>query len=656
MLTRRQFLQLSGLGAASVAAPWPVRRALAAPAVPLDPLTQPKFVTPLPNPLAPSFIYEAPASGPYQIGMGQTTQSLGLIDPLTNTPLLTTIWGYTGKPKVGAASITYPGRTFVAMKDSPVTVKWQNNLILTSHLLPVDTTLAWALGADHRDADGNPVSGSTFEGAGGIPAVAHLHGGHNESDSDGLPEQWWTPGGYTGLDYIKDLYTYHNNQQAATLWYHDHALGITRLNVYAGLAGFYILRDTNEVGLGLPGSPYNADGSPQNWKYEIPLVIQDRMFTATGQLLYPSDPLLAEVAAACPQNAGGICDPLPNPTVLPESFGDHILVNGVAWPVHHVEPRKYRFRLLNGSDSRFYDLFFNTGNTMEPNGPQFWVIGNDTGLLNAPVPVQRLTVGPGERYDVVVDFSGALDGVTGAWANQTLIVRNMARIPFPKGATPNPRTDGQIMAFVVDVPLDMNVLENPLPAVLNTINPLTTGLSPRKLMLFEATDHYGRLQPLLGTVDNNAACPVAPAEPTDGTFLWTDAPTEDPVAGTTETWEVYNATVDAHPIHLHLVAFQILDRQKFTADVCYKTNSDGHGGLTAGGALANIRLKGRGKGPGPYEAGWKDTAVMYPGEVTRIIARFDPQAGGNTNGNRYVWHCHILSHEDHEMMRRYTVV
>jgi spore coat protein A len=543
----------------------------------LNPLTQSQFVHPLPNPLQPSFVFVPTSGNHYDIGVYQFQQDLGLKDAVGNA-LLTTVWGYgyAGNP----SSATYPGRTFVVNSGEQVTVRWTNNLVDQQgnplpHLLPVDRTVHWAMPMQPA----YPASG--------VPVVTHLHGGHTESASDGLPEAWFTPGfSQTGIGWMKETYVYDNDQQSATLWYHDHALGITRLNVFAGLAGFYIIRDQSETVLNLPSGPY-----------EIPIVIQDRMFTADGQLYYPSTP----------ENPGE-----PNPSVMPEFFGDFILVNGEVWPVLDVQPRKYRFRLLNGSDSRFYNLFFSSGQ-------KFFQIGTDDGLLNAPVPLDQLLLAPGERADVIVDFSQP-----SLWG-KTIVLRNNAKAPYPKGEAPDPRTIGRIMAFRVGVgPVSDN---SQLPSILrpSTIPRLVQTGATRELILFEGVDEYGRILPMLGTA-------------AEGKKFWEDPITENPTLNDVEVWNVYNATEDAHPIHLHLVSFQVLDRQKFKADVDPKT-----------GALTNIKLIGKPKQPSPEEAGWKDTAPMYPGEVTRVIARFD-------RVGRYVWHCHILSHEDHEMMRPYEIV
>lgn len=553
----------------------------------LDPATQPRFVNPLPVPP----VIDATAGGTFTVDMTQFQQHLGLFDPVTGAPLMTTVWGYDG---------SYPGPTFVVRKDVPVDVLWRNQLFEVdgvtplAHLLPVDTSLHWAA------PQGWPQSG--------VPAVVHLHGGHTESASDGLPDAWFTPGfAQTGHGFVKQTLHYDNDQEAATIWYHDHALGITRLNVYAGLAGFYLVRDENEDAL-------LAAGSLPAAPYDLGLAIQDRLFTADGQLHYPALPPTPTA---------------PSPSVLPEFFGNVILVNGMAWPVLDVEPRQYRFRFLNGSDSRFYNLNLVEG----PNAtdalplalpPAMWQIGTDNGLLNAPVQLRRLLMGPGERAEVVIDFSDP------AFNGRTFILRNNAKSPFPNGATANPQNEGQIMMFRVSLPLNPEYPLTPLPADLRPVHgpiqPLvaTPGVMPRQLILAEMMDQYGRMMPMLGTT---AA----------GALMWDDPITENPMLGDTEIWEVYNTTPDAHPVHLHLVTFQILDRQKYSATVDPMT-----------GALAGIRLKGRPTPPAPEEKGWKDTAIMYPGERTRVIAHFDREG-------LYVWHCHILSHEDHEMMRPFYV-
>lgn len=536
----------------------------------LNPKTQPKFVNPLPVPA----VLDARNGGNYSISVTQFQQDLGLVNPATKQPLLTTIWGYNG---------TYPGPTIVARKGKPVDILWKNELTNGSnplpHLLPIDPSLHWALKdrADYQSL--------------GVPLVTHLHGGHTESASDGLPDAWFTPNfALTGQDFVKQIYHYSNDQEAATIWYHDHAMGITRLNVYAGLAGFYLVTDENEMAL------QNANRLPKP-PYDLGLAIQDRIFTENGQLHYP---------AMSHAMGGG------DNSIMPEMFGDVILVNGKAWPVLEVEPRMYRFRLLNGSDSRFYNLIL-------PGNAKFVQIGSDNGLLRAPFTTGNLLLAPGERKDVVVDFSNP-----GLWG-KTIILQNNAKTPYPKGTPPDPSTTGQVMAFKVSKPLNTAIAMTSLPAFLRpAIAPLQTALPPRKLILFEGSDELGRLKPMLGTVE-------------EGTKSFAEPVTEIVQQNNTEVWEIYNLTPDAHPVHLHMVTMQLVNRQKFRANVDLVT-----------GRPSGIRFRGSPLTADAGEAGWKDTYISYPGEVLRVVAKFD-LAG------KYVWHCHILSHEDHEMMRPYLV-
>ena len=321
------------------------------------------------------------------------------------------------------------------------------------------------------------------------------------------------------------------------------------------------------------------------------------MFTSSGQLLYPSDP---------------DDDDAPSPSVLPEVFGDFILVNGMTWPYLEVEPRQYRFRLLNGSDSRFYNLFLSSG---QP----FIQIGSDQGLLPAPFMTNQLLIAPGERKDIVLDFSDP-----SMWG-QTIIVKNNAKTPYPKGEAPEPQTTGRVMAFKVNKALNTNYPLTSIPPSLRpAITPLQTNSQPRKLILFETEDQFGRIMPVLGTVE-------------DGYLEFRDHLTENPSLNGTEIWEFYNETVDAHPIHLHLVKMQLISRQKFSASIDEQN-----------GKPSNIKLIGQPKYPSADEQGWKDTWITHPGEVTRVIANFD-------RPGLYVWHCHILSHEEHDMMRPFFV-
>ncbi len=584
MFTRREFLRIGALVSAGFVMPLTRIVSLARAQLPtiidplytqpiLDPAAIPKFVTPLPNPLTPGFILshtEVDGADFYAVSMRQFTQQV-----LPAGFPVTTVWGYGDANN--PATFSYPGHTIVAHRGTPVKVRYSSELPAT-HLLPVDTT---------------PHCGpNTASCAPTGRTIVHLHGGHVGPESDGYPEAWFTADGQTGPFFNPEPFDYSNDQEAATLWFHDHALGITRLNVYAGLAAFYILRDDNEAALGLPQFPY-----------EVPIVMQDRVFYPDGSLAYPNAP--APSIPGFEEWPGG-------PSIVPEFFGNTIVVNGQTWPFLEVEPRKYRIRFLNGSEARFYRLLLSSGQ-------QFFQIGTDGGFLNAPVAVNQLTMSPAERADVILDFA--------PFAGQTITLRNTAKSPFPAGAVPNPNTTGQIMQFRVTLPLSA-IPDPPLPAnlrpVYGPIQPLVPNAPSRQLILFEGTDEFGRLKPLLGTV---AA----------GALEWDDDITENPAVNSNEVWEIHNTTPDTHPIHIHEIQMQIVSRQGFQAIVDPNT-----------GALTNIRLRGQPKPPDANEAGWKDTIRMNAGEVTRVIAPYD-RAG------LFVWHCHILDHEDHEMMRPYRI-
>jgi spore coat protein A, manganese oxidase len=516
-----------------------------------------KFVDALPIPPVLKKIRLTSNGTPYyEVTMEQIRQKLHRDLPPT------TVWGYNGM---------YPGPTFEVTRNQPIYVKWKNNLPF-EHLLPVDRTI-------HGAEPDEPS----------VRTVVHLHGGRVKPENDGYPEAWFTRDfENVGPKFVHEVYYYPNCQRPTTLWYHDHAIGITRLNVYAGLAGFYLIRDQQEKDLNLPSG-----------KYEIPVVIQDRSFYPNGELFYPTQP--GHEPPPADQPPPPIDSTLPNPSVVPEFFGNTILVNGKVWPFLDVEPRKYRFRILNGSNARFYRMRLS-------NGQVFTQIGTDGGLLEHPVEVSELILAPAERADVIVDFSKA--------KGQNIILTNDAPAPFPDGEEPNDDLR-VIMQFRVKQKLigrDRSRIPNTL-SCLERLDP-AKAITIRRNTLVEDEDEFGRLKLLLNNMD------------------WNELPlTETPYNGTVEIWELFNTTVDTHPIHLHLVQFQILGRASFTGD----PNGPS---LVVGTELP----------PDENERGWKDTVRANPGEVTRIIARFGPFTGV------YPWHCHILEHEDHEMMRPYEVL
>jgi spore coat protein A len=584
-----------------------------APSGPLDAQRQPKFVNALPNPFGNTVTPDTqtyPGADYYHMRMVQVRQDLGLVDPDSGKPLLTTVWAY--GPAGGKA--TYPGPTIIARSTlpqngarpgRPIRVLWENALP-EQHLLPVDTTVHCGPDARQQHSHCRPL----------VRTVVHLHGGHVPDHSDGYPEAWFSPGfKEKGPYWSRKVYDYPNDQEATMLWYHDHAMGITRLNVYAGLAGLYVIRDDNEDRL-------QRDGRLPAATYDIPLVIQDRSFERDGSLHYVADVGEHETrreqkeSETAPTEKPLARDPLTgklSPSIEPEVFGDTILVNGKVWPVLEVEPRKYRFRILNGSNARFYRL------SLDSRQP-FVQIGSDGGFLNAPLALTRLLLAPAERADVVVDFSDPR--LTG----QTIILRNDARTPFPNGDELDPDTTGQVMAFRVTRPRNNAIPEVELPQALRApiaAHPVRTA-TPRELLLTEGEDEFGRVKPMLGTADR-------------GPLAWDDPITETPKAGATEIWRIFNTTPDAHPVHLHLVFFQVVDRQKIDA------------GSFVPGRPETLKRLGPLIAPPPQEAGWKDTVIVSPGEAVRLIARFD-------RPGLYVWHCHILEHEDHEMMRPYRVL
>jgi spore coat protein A, manganese oxidase len=466
------------------------------------------------------------------------------------------LWGYEGQ---------YPGPTIEALRGRPIVVRWENRLP-ARHLFAVDSRIHGAMPP-----------------APAVRTVPHLHGSRTRSLSDGLPERWFTPGAAAE-------YSYPNDQPAATLWYHDHAVGITRLNVYAGLSGFYLLRDDHERVLGLPSG-----------KYEVPLLIQDRTLDDQGQLVYA--PSFEDGSRP---GAGAWA---------PEFFGDIAVVNGAIYPYLEVEPRAYRLRILNGANARFFNLFFNLAKspTDVPSLQSFQQIGTDGGFLPRPVELKKLLLAPAERADVLVDFAH-LEG-------RTVTLSNSAPAPYPgwEFSTAHHRQLYELMQFRVvaapSAPTGQSITWAP-PALL----PLDDSVSviTRDLVLTEKMDAQGRS---LGVRINSKS--------------YDDPVTEIVKLGSVEKWRFINATDDAHPMHLHLVQFHILHRQGYNP------------AAFAGGTL---QLVGNPRPPAANEAGWKDTAVVNPREVLTILVRFEGYAG------RYVFHCHMLEHEDNDMMRPYEVV
>ncbi|QLK27183.1 multicopper oxidase [Natrinema zhouii] len=495
----------------------------------------------------------------------------------------TTVWGYDGQ---------FPGPTIEAQQGEPIYVRWENELP-DSHLLPVDTTI-------HSETIPYDTPG--------IRAVPHLHGGNIEAASDGKAQAWFTSDFQeTGPEFEKKDYYYVNDQPPTTLWYHDHALGITRLNVYAGLAGFYHLRNEHERNLDLPKD-----------EYEISLALQDRSFNENGSLFYPT-------AVSGEQGDGD--DSSPDPSIVPQFYGDTSVVNGKAWPRLSVEPRAYRLRLLNGANSRYYNLKLleydaASGETGDE-GPSFVQIGNDGGLLSEPVEIaDRLELGSGQRADVVVDFAD--------YAGQTLLLHNDAPSLYRGTLEKSEETQPLPEIMLVDVDDTGSGRDtNQVPDKLTTVPeiPVDSVDRNRHLTLTTQTDEYGRLLQLLGTQDN--------------AYKVTDPVTEDPTLGDTEIWSLANYTGMSHPMHIHLVHFQVLGRQSL-ADYDPDANT--------------VELDSV-ESPEPYELGWNDVVNVNPAEVVHVIVHFGEHEGlFNDQTGEYMWHCHMIEHEDHDMMRPFRVL
>lgn len=500
---------------------------LAAPKVPLiNPTSLARFVDPLPvPPVARAAGQRAHPSYPgqqlpyYRVEMRAFKAHLHRDIP--PTPL----WGYDG---------LFPGPTFETRRGEPLLIEWANALP-TKHFLPIDHTLH---GAERDKPE--------------VRAITHVHGARVPAASDGYPEDGYASG-------RSALYHYPSRQDAATLWYHDHAMGITRLNVYAGLVGAFIVRDAEELAFSLPSGAY-----------DIPLILCDRLIAQDGQLYYP------------------VSDDPSAPWVM-QCLGNLVLCNGKIFPYLEVEPRRYRFRLINVANTSFFDL------SLSHDQP-FQQIASDQGLLPAPLARARIELYPAERADVVVDFSGL--------AGQSVQLRHQGQgiVEF--------RVQGQGRP-------DTSVLPSTLRKV-PRIDP-ATATRARILTLNEIDDANGNAMMML----------------LDGKH-WTDPITENPRQNSIETWSFVNLTGDAHPIHLHLVRFQIVDRRPFD--------------LFAWNAHRTLTFTGPAQPPEPHEWGWKDTVRADPGMVTRIAMRFDGEPG------RYVWHCHFLEHEDNEMMRPYELL
>lgn len=632
MLTRRQLLK-AGAAAGTAAAAGPLvsggGAALATPltAAVLDSTTIPKYVSPL---------FAVPAAKPsaihahrdeYVLAVRQFTQQM-----LPNGYPRTKVFGF------GSAfdrrSFSTPGPTIESWADRSTRVTWANQLVsrfgtYLPHLLPVDPTLHWANPPGGEEGRDTTPSFSSTPGPyrGPVPLVVHLHGQHAWEDSDGYPEAWYLPPAWNippeyarvGSVYeqfrkeAEDRYgvrwspgnavfQYPNDQRATALWYHSHTLGMTRTNIYAGQAGMYMIRGgPSDLPPGvLPGPAPGPYDPPHRRYYELPLVIQDKTFNEDGSLFFP------ESRADFGDTEGPFIPATDvHPIWSPVFFGDTIVVNGRTWPYLEVEPRRYRFRVLNASNVRGYNLKMAADPLAERPAPAalpIWVIGADGGFLPAPVSVESVNIGVAERLDVIVDFTDVPVGTELYLSNESGFV--------------DPSTTGQIMKFVVTPLQSTDISVPPDQLSLPSLTPLGPAGITRQLTLnaeFSEDLEGVQIADLLGTLNPDG---------TSNTMRWHDPLTETPAHGATEIWEFHNFSPVTHQMHIHLVQFEVLDRRPMD-----------------GGAA---------RPPASWETGTKDTVSSPPGEITRVKSTFDKEG-------LFVWHCHMVDHEDNEMMRPFLV-
>ncbi len=753
-LSRRQFLKYSAIAGAAAALPlrFGVRSAHAfyqSPAIPLFKTTL-RGVGPGGIPVALPGILPAPVTGVthYQIGMIQFHDQ---ITPISAGLGPTTLWGYAPSRGLGGnIKPTHLSGIIIGQKGKPIQIAFHNLLFVNKHIIPVDTTIPGANQAINRTA-------------------IHLHGGLIPWISDGGPFDWFDPYGQHGLSFLNNKvlnpflalpgsaqYYYPLNQSARFMWYHDHAVGITRLNAYAGLASAMLIRDSFEAGLINKGLPNYIEAGGN----EIPLVFQDKIFVGTdinskdpqwssmvqkaaikpGSLWYAHtyEPNQPDGTGRWDLGSGGL--PLPDPSNIPEFFGDTMLVNGTTFPEATVQARRYRLRLLNACNARFLNLqlYIDDGTpngiTLDANGnptntafvnaatgdSSFLQIGTEGGFLSKPAKVQSnvpflikdtafnnggpsldptlvnksLVVAPAERPDLIVDFSSVTPGTK-------VVLYSDAPAPYPSGDDRNDYFPGWNSQGYNGNPPGAFGLGNPVngltqlgfgpntrvlmrfkvvaatgtpdpPLKIDTSTDLTAGIdpfltpwglptpppiTPRFLSLNEYFDEYGRLIQIIGNAEAPFGSPLENNAnylnyPPSGTPKSVGATVEDVQAGATEVWEIFNTTGDVHPMHFHLVNVQVINRQTF--------DPGSYPYLPNGPVIP----------PFPNELGWKETVPMYPGTVTRVIMKFDVSqaqiktkkgkviptpVSPRTGGLEYVWHCHILEHEEHDMMHSLVV-
>jgi spore coat protein A len=560
-VSRRRFVQSGAAAGAAIGWPWVLGRSSASPS---DGGKLAKYVEPLPRPGAGIVVATPSAPNTYEFRLRQIARRLH--PSLPPTPL----WAYDDGSGLAGQAGSF-GMAIVAQSGTALTVRYTHALPATyPSWIPVDTRLT-----THGDQ---------------VRVMTHLHGGFVTGDSDGNPAT--TPAGIGPGEVQSVRYPNQAPQNPATLlWFHDHGPGTTRLNVFAGLAAAYILRDAFDT-----GSEPNPIGVPGG-AYEIPLVIQDRQFNPDGTLLYPRSEI-------------------PGVTWIGEYFGDVMLVNGKVWPYLEVEPRMYRLRVLNGCNARILQLGIG--------GAGFWQIGAEGGLFDVPVPVDRLLLGPAERADVLVDFS--------RFAGKAIVLKNH-RPPKPV-SSPAPQLEA-----VLQIRVGTHISQ-PGPTAIPTALP-----GRRAALSNPVTTRYITL--------NEVAAETAAWHLNLGAARLTEPATETPRVGSVEDWVYINLTGDTHPMHVHLATFQVIGRTPFDAEAYAARYAAAEG--VPNGIDPTPYATGPMEPPAPEERGFKDTVKVHPGTFTTIRIKFDLPTGVLAP-QRYVHHCHIVEHEDNDMMRPFTVV
>ncbi|KAL3368058.1 hypothetical protein AABB24_009101 [Solanum stoloniferum] len=476
---------------------------------------------------------------------------------------------------------TVPGPTIEAVHGVDSYITWQNHLP-SKHILPWDPTI--------------PTATTSFKT--GIPTVVHLHGGIDEPQSDGHSEAWFTKNfKHHGPKWTIKKYHYHNYQHPGTMWYHDHAMGLTRINILAGLMGAYVIQQPNVEGpLGLI---YGEE-------YDRPLVVFDRGFRSDGSIY---------------MNSTGN-NPSIHPQWQPEYFGDAIIVNGKAWPYMNVKRRKYRFRIINASNARFFKFFFTNNMT-------FVHVASDSAYHESPVELHDLLLAPSEIADVIVDFSKSKSNLA--------ILANDAAYPYPSGDPVN-EENSNVMKFIINPNHEVQTGHIPQKLITYTPPEISQASNTRYIAFYEYASDIDEPTHLY----INGKSFEAPV-------------TEMPRVGTSEIWNIINLTEDNHPLHIHLGLFVVLEQielvnieefkacmMKLNDAIKCKIDKYSHGKRT------KVVL---------HEKGWKNVYKMMPGHVTKIFVKFsfihsnESYSFDATAEPGYVYHCHILDHEDNVMMR-----